>query len=92
MSMQVHNKKNGWRDKKMTNDNAKVEKLISRATFRVTLNKKCYLCCVIERSDGTVKASMSKEWGFKIRKTTLLWDKILKEVLTKWELHWSTEI
>ena len=71
----------------------KVEELITRTTFRVILDRKRYLCCIIECCD-IIKVSMSKEWGFKVRKRSPLWYNVLNEISvnSKWQGQWSVRL
>lgn len=62
----------------------KIESIITRTTYRVSLDKKCYLCCVIE-CVGRVRFSISREWGFPIRPHTKLWEEIYEGVRSRYE-------
>ena len=59
-----------------------IEQLITRTTYRITIDKKRYLCCVID-CGFSVRFSMSREWGFPIRPHTEVWEKIYKALVDK---------
>ena len=71
-----------------------VKELIKRTTFRVTISGKRYLCCIIEIDDKIFKISMSKEWGFKVRKQSPIWYRVLVEISvnSKWQSQWSVRL
>ncbi len=69
----------------------KIEELITRVTFRVTLNKKRYLCCCTVCCNK-VKISISKEWGFNIRKGTALFMEIARIIADKLVTDWNKKL